>query len=91
MAAGGKASDTDLVRIDIPLGGASAEDTHGSLGILQRCIVLLAILTSRYAILQHNARDANRIEPIGNFRSLEIPRQDVVSSTGANEYGRSGI
>src|ERR1700722_10359666 len=82
MRAGGEAQDSNAVWINMPLGGVGAYDAEGALSILQRRRRLGIWARLGHTVLNQDATDAGRIEPVAYFRSFEVNGQDAVSAAG---------
>src|SRR5206468_165713 len=61
MSASRETQQTHLLLIEVPFFGLAADETHGTLGVLKRMLGVLAALGN--AVFQHDARDADLVEP----------------------------
>ena len=101
MSAGGESEHADLVRIDVPLGGVQAHESHRPLRILQRRLRLRVDATvavplprrprARHAVLQQHARDAVRRQPVADLGALEIDREDLIAAAGKDDDRGAGV
>jgi hypothetical protein len=88
------------VWIDVPIRGMRTYQSHGALGVFQRlhrhfaivraAIGLPVVRMTRHAILEQYAGNARRHQPIADFRSLQIDRQDFKTATGNDEHRGTG-
>src|SRR4051812_2707862 len=91
MTTGGEAENADALRIKTEFFGLSADETNGALGVLKRGRVVLAISAFGHAIFQNDSSDANFVEPLGDFRAFEIPREDIIRAARANDHRGAGV
>lgn len=63
------------------------DHADGPLHVLER-VVAFPFHPLRHAILQHDAGDADRIEPFGDFGPFLVEGQNVVAAAGANDDRR---
>src|SRR3954469_20623964 len=89
MAAGRKTGHADA--FNSPLLPFAADDPERALRILQwpaRRFFLRFTCSPRNAVLEDNARDADRVQPRRDLFSFEFPIKIPISSTRTNEHRR---
>ena len=91
MAARREAEDADAGGVDHPLPRAEADDPEGTLRVLQGGLVPLAALAGGDTVLEHNAGNADRVEPLRDLGPLLVVRQDVVAPAGTDHDGGAGV
>src|SRR2546430_12401925 len=91
MAAGGKTEHADALRVNAPLLCVAAHKAERTLRVWQRRRVFLQTLPLRHAILQEDAGDADRIEPLAHLRPFQVQREDVVAAARTNNHGRARV
>src|SRR5207247_9008417 len=84
VAAGGESEYADALGIEVPFFGVSAHEAHGALGVLQRRNVVFLAGSFRNAVFNDYASDAVFIQPFGDFRSFQVPREYLVGAAGKN-------
>ncbi len=85
VAAGRKAHDADVVDGHFPLVGPSPHRADGPLGICQRGRV--AVAAAAMAIIEHDAGDAQGVEPGGDLAAFVVGADHVVAAAGADDHG----
>ena len=79
VAAGGESHDADAVRRDTEFFRARTDDAEGALDVFE----LRGIVIARAeAILQHEGRHAQRVQPVSDLGALLVNRQVNVSAAG---------
>ncbi len=91
VGSSGKAEDADAVGIEVPIGGAGANDAHGALGVLQSGGGFGIGAGIGDAIFDEDAGDADGGEPVADFGAFKIDGEDVIAAAGKDEDGGAGI
>ena len=90
MSSGGEAEDTNAMRIDVPLGGARADEANSALCVLESGGRFRIWAGVGNAIFEDDAGDAARGEPVADFGALEIDCENVVPAAGENDDRGAG-
>src|SRR5713101_5955916 len=94
VAARREAEDADSVRVDPPLRRPAPHQTDRPLRVQQwtRSGQRLGLTwTTRHAILEHEARHTERVEPSRNLFAFQVPGQIPVTSARTDEDRRPGV
>ena len=86
MAAGGEAEYAYARGVNAPLGRARAHGAQRPRRVLKHRRVVVA---RPYSVLEHEGRDAQSVEPLGDGPPLVI-REVLVAAAGADDDGRAG-
>src|SRR5580704_16783753 len=86
-----KSKHADALWIDVPLGGVRSHDTQRALRVLQGSRGFGIWPGVRHAVLEQDARDAHRIEPVAHFRAFQIDRQNAVGAARKHNDGRARV
>ncbi len=101
VAAGRKAQDADLVRIDVQGPGLMTQDRDRALGVLQRhghgwrflAVAGVVIVRSavRHAVFQHDAGHPPGRRPIADLGAFQVDGQDLVAAPREHDHRRPRI
>src|SRR5437868_7738941 len=94
MTACRKAHHADPLRVDAPLPGFAADQTHGALRILKRAtggLALGLVRAARHAVLQDDTRHAERIDPGSHFLAFELPVKVPVAAARTDQHCGAAI
>ena len=75
----------------MPLRGVRTHNTERALRVLKRGRGFGIRPGVRHAVLEQDARDAHRIEPVAHFRAFQIDRQNAVAAAGKYHDGRARV
>ncbi len=89
MPARRKAEYADAFCIDAPLARVLPHHPHSTLRILQRRGMWRVLVATRHAILQYARSDADRVQPLGDLRSLLVPGEMIVAAARADDHRRT--
>ena len=91
FTSGGKAHRADALGIEIPLGGAAADDAHGALDVLTRMDIegIGRVGLAREAMLKHEGGDAEIVHEFGRFHAFAAEAELPMSATWDDDHGGS--
>ena len=84
----------DPLRVDPPLAGLAPHQAECPLGVqqgLDRWPIARGPFPPRHAVLEHDSRDADRVEPGRNLLALQVEGKDVVTSSRTDHHGHAGV
>ena len=90
FASGGKAENTDAVRVDVPFVGAAAHEPHGAIRVLAN--VFFGVRRVRFAgqaIFQRESRYADAVEELRGLHALRVKDQFAEASAGRDDDCRT--
>ena len=87
MAAGREAHDRDPAGVDFPLGGIGPDRSDRAAGVVEHRGMMIA---RAQPVLEHERRDPQTIEPLGDLLSFVLDGQHPVAAAGADHHGRAG-
>lgn len=91
VASGGESQGPDAFGVETPARTMIPKESHGSLGILQRCRVSGAVGSGGHPVFEQGAGDAQIIQPGADFGAFQIEGENVVASPGADQDGGPGV
>ena len=81
--------------VDVPLGGVSAGEAHGLLGVFE--VSGVGGVVPGFAdglgdaVLDEEAGDADGVEPVAGVDAFAVPGEDGVAAAGEDEGGGAGV
>src|SRR5207248_919035 len=92
LTARGEPHHAHSTRVDAPLGGAAAYESHGALSVLARMFVerVRRVLFPGEAVLQSESRDPEAVEEFCRVIAFSVEHQETMAAAGGDHNRSSG-
>lgn len=90
LGAGGETDGADGGWVDVPVGGARADEAHGALGVLKTGTPAFFGIAGRDAVFEEEGGKTLGVEPFGDLIALVFEGETFETAAGDDEHGGAG-